>query len=174
MTAILGQLIGGGIIQTVGKVIDDLHTSDAEVRAADLEELKEGNKLLLAQTDINKVEAASASLFVAGWRPFIGWICGGSLGLYYIPKAVMLTAMWVYAAYRVVAAWNGVGVMPALPAYPDFGVADLLGLVMSMLGMAGLRHREVVAGKAREALAPTAAGAGRPSSVSPQSQEAGQ
>ena len=32
--------------------------------------------LVQAQTDINKVEAASPSVFVAGWRPFIGWTCG--------------------------------------------------------------------------------------------------
>jgi len=32
-----------------------------------------------AQLDVNKQEAASSSLFVAGWRPFIGWVCGGAL-----------------------------------------------------------------------------------------------
>ena len=34
-----------------------------------------------AQSDVNKVEAASTSLFVAGWRPYVGWICGTALGM---------------------------------------------------------------------------------------------
>lgn len=33
-----------------------------------------------AQTDINKVEAGATSLFIAGWRPYVGWICGTALG----------------------------------------------------------------------------------------------
>lgn len=158
----LVDILGGGLVQSVGNIVDDLHTSEAEKREADLKELQEVNKLLTGQLEVNKVEASHASIFVAGWRPFIGWICGASLGLYYIPKAIMMTGMWAYAAWKLVMAWNGQGGMPALPEYPDFGVWDLIGLVGTMLGMATIRHREVVSGKARGAIAPSGAAAGTP------------
>lgn len=151
----LASILTGGVIEAVGKVVDDLHTSDEERQAAELEARKLDNALLIGQQEINKAEAAHASLFVAGWRPAVGWVCAVALGLIYIPKAVVMAALWAYAAMRLVAAWNGVGTPPALPAYPDMGVADLIGLLFALLGMAGLRHRETLAGKARSApLAP--------------------
>ena len=45
------------------------------------EELVQLTAVTSAQTDINKVEAASANWWVAGWRPYIGWICGTALGM---------------------------------------------------------------------------------------------
>jgi len=45
------------------------------------EELEALKAVTSAQTDINKVEASSTSLFVAGWRPYVGWICGTALGI---------------------------------------------------------------------------------------------
>ena len=70
----------GGIVQTVGKVADDLFTSDEERLKAELDSFNAETARLQGQTDVNKIEAASLSLFVAGWRPAIGWICGLSLG----------------------------------------------------------------------------------------------
>lgn len=69
----------GGIIQTVGKVADDLFTSDEERLKAELDAYTAETVRMQGQTDVNKIEAASLSLFVAGWRPAIGWICGLSL-----------------------------------------------------------------------------------------------
>ena len=37
---------------------------------------KQAHQQIMAQVDVNKQEAAHKSLFVAGWRPAIGWICG--------------------------------------------------------------------------------------------------
>lgn len=86
-----------------GKVIDRLFPDPVQAGAAKLELLKlqQSGELaeITAQTDINKIEAASTSLLVSGWRPFIGWICGAGLGyqfliypvaVAYIPKIVML------------------------------------------------------------------------------------
>jgi hypothetical protein len=89
--------------------------------------------VMQAQSDTNKVEAGSSSLFVAGWRPSVGWVCSISLGLMYIPKAIVMTAIWTKLA------WAAAAVGGVLPVYPDLGVADLLGLLMALLGMAGLR-----------------------------------
>ena len=40
---------------------------------------KQANSIALAQIEVNKMEAASGSIFKGGWRPFIGWVCGISL-----------------------------------------------------------------------------------------------
>lgn len=86
-----------------GKVIDRLFPDPVQAGAAkrELLKLQQSGELaeITAQTDINKIEAASTSLLVSGWRPFIGWICGAGLGyqfliypvaVAYIPKIVML------------------------------------------------------------------------------------
>lgn len=70
----------GGIVETVGKVADDLFTSDEERMKAELDLFSAETTRLQSQTEVNKVEAGSSSIFVAGWRPAIGWICGISLG----------------------------------------------------------------------------------------------
>lgn len=86
------------------------------------------------QAEINKVEAASSIFFVAGWRPFIGWVCG--LGFAY--------------TFLVLPIVNGIltlfGVQEVLPGL-DNNV--LMELTLGMLGMAGLRSFEKMKGVAR-------------------------
>ena len=68
------------VLDIGGKLIDRLWPDPLQAANAKLELLKmqQNGDLaqMVAQTDINKVEAASSSLFIAGWRPFIGWGCG--------------------------------------------------------------------------------------------------
>lgn len=83
------------------------------------------------QADINKVEAASDKVFVAGWRPFIGWICGVGLGLQVI----------IFPLVATVAAAMGVSVtMPEMP------VEVLMVNLTGMLGLAGARSWEKIKG----------------------------
>lgn len=129
------------VFEIGGKLIDHFFPNAAEADAAKLKliELQQSGELaaMSGQLEINKIEAASASLFVAGWRPFVGWMCGISLGLVYIPKAVILSGMWAYQA------WSAVhGGSQVLPVFPDLGVTDLFGLLGAMLGMGGLRTFE--------------------------------
>lgn len=150
MSAIV-DILAGGLVKSVGDVIDDIHTSDEERAAAALEERKLDVQLATGVHETNKAEAQHASAFVAGWRPAIGWVCAASLAMVYIPKAFVLTAIWTYAALVTIGRWNGIDAVPALPAFPDLGVADLLALTGTMLGMAWMRSNETVQGKAREA-----------------------
>lgn len=53
-------------------------------QAGDLAQLSAHVKLMLRQVEVNKVEAQSGSLFVAGWRPFIGWVGGVGLGYQFV------------------------------------------------------------------------------------------
>jgi hypothetical protein len=79
---------------------------------------------LQAQSDINKVEAASSSVFIAGWRPFIGWVCGAALAWSYI---ILPVAQW------------GLLIAKIDTKLPEIPSGDLFNLTLAMLGMAGWR-----------------------------------
>lgn len=126
-------------LDAIGNTIDKLFTSDEERLQAQavLEKLRQHPDEL--QVELNKIEAASSSVFVAGWRPAIGWVCAASLAVYYIPRFVMGTTLWC------IAAWG----QQSLPPLPEMGIGDILGLVGSLLGMSWLRTSEKKAGVAR-------------------------
>lgn len=86
------------------------------------------------QLKVNAAEAASASTFVAGWRPFIGWICGAGLGYEFLLRP-LLTYVTALAGGHFVA--------------PDLDMASLSQLLFGMLGLAGMRTYEKVQGVAK-------------------------
>lgn len=104
--------------------------------------------VIQAQTDTNKIEAASTNWWVSGWRPAVGWVCAAALAMAYIPKATVLTGIWTYQCVLILSHWTGIGVPPVLPQYPDLGITDLIGLLMSMLGLGGMRMVEKLNGVA--------------------------
>lgn len=142
--SILGKAMGTAaapavdVIDAVGKAIDSTFTSDEEKAkiAAVLEQLRQRPDEL--QVELNKIEAAHPSMFVAGWRPAVGWVCVLSLLAYYPPRFIVATWLWVDKV-----AIDGVWVAP-----PDVGVTDILGLLAALLGMAGLRSYDKVKGNA--------------------------
>ena len=109
---------------------------DKEKRAAAEREIKEKltdslAKIDLAQLDINKTEAAHRSLFVAGWRPFIGWSCGVALAYTYIVQPI-LTFGLAQSGYLV--------------DLPAVDISQMMPVLMGMLGLGGLRSWEKVKG----------------------------
>lgn len=110
----------------------DLIPSDNKEAQAKLAELKEllaaSERSDVRQVEVNKEEARHHSIFVAGWRPFIGWGLGFSVVLYYIPKAVLTSYFWVLASIQA----NG------LVPYPEMD-SGLWELVVGLLGMGSLR-----------------------------------
>jgi hypothetical protein len=80
----------------------------------------------MKQIEDSLAEAAERALFVAGWRPTIGWVCALALTWAFLRPV----AVWVVTTFRL-----GVA-MPAV-------VTDhLLEMVLVMLGIAGLRTFE--------------------------------
>jgi Holin of 3TMs, for gene-transfer release len=83
----------GAVIKAVGGIISKVvpDTAAAAAAKAQLEQMTLSGQLqedlvqlqsvTSAQTDIDKVEAASTSVFIAGWRPFVGWVCGVGLAM---------------------------------------------------------------------------------------------
>lgn len=120
-----------------GKVIDRIWPDPAQAAAAKLELLKlqqSGEIAAMAgQMDINKAEAGNASIFVAGWRPFIGWVCGAACAWNWIGLKVALFV----AAYFA----HPLNLAPA-----DIG--EMMPVLMGMLGIGGLRTIEKINGVA--------------------------
>ena len=85
-----------------GKVMDRVFPDPAQAAAAKLEimKLQQSGELaqIAGQMEINKVEAASASLFVSGWRPGIGWVCGAGFAVQFVIGPL---AEWGSALYGV-------------------------------------------------------------------------
>lgn len=96
-----------------------------------------------SQLDINKVEAASPSLFVAGWRPAVGWVCVCGLGWQFV--ALPLLSYLVSVAATI---WHFT--IPPLPALDN---STLYPLLTSMLGLGALRTYEKTQDVARDTLA---------------------
>ena len=97
---------------------------------------KHAQELARGQIEINKTEAAHKSMFVAGWRPFVGWTCGVALAWHFVgqPLAVFVIT------------YSGV----EAPPLPVFEMESLLTVLLGMLGLGGLRTFEKTRGVSRE------------------------
>jgi hypothetical protein len=101
---------------------------------AERQQLAAAVALVQGQIAVNQVEAANPSVFVAGWRPFIGWVCGLALFYTYLGYP---TLIWIASV------WHPTLVVPKLG---NDGM--LYELLFGMLGMGGLRTFEKVKGVA--------------------------
>jgi len=128
---ILGNLFGGGAIKAVGNIIDDLHTSDEERQQAKATVLKIEAELRKRQMDVNLVEAKHRSVFVAGWRPCIGWICALALFWSFI---LAPTLNW-YIAFAQLEI-----------SLPNISLNELYPVILGMLGLGFARSYEKAKG----------------------------
>ena len=111
-----------GIIDKVADKIDDF-TLDKEEKAQLIQEI---NK---AQIEVNKVEANSNSLFVSGWRPFVGWPCGVALCYHFVLQPFLTFVLYSFGQQITL---------------PTFDMGTLTTILMGMLGLGGLRSYEKV------------------------------
>lgn len=83
---------------------------------------------IMGQLEINKAEASHRSIFVAGWRPFLGWCLSFAMAWHFVlaPMAIFITG-WVGAE---------------IPELPTFDMDSLMTVLLGMLGLGGLRTVE--------------------------------
>jgi hypothetical protein len=138
----LASLIGGSIGDAFKEIMGvfKVDPTTALETQAKLQEIQYGlqGKLIdqvSAQLAVNQAEASNASMFVAGWRPAIGWICG--LGLF-VQFLVNPISTWI-------AALLGKPIV-----FPTLDLGTLMTLLLGMLGLAGARTYEKINGVGTE------------------------
>ena len=129
------DLLGiGSVIEGVGKVAEHFVTTDKERMALELESRKIDQQNDMAQIDVNKMEAQSASLFVSGWRPFVGWVCG--FALFYV---AILDPIARFVA-EVIYSYSG--------KFPEIDTTITMQVLFGLLGLGGMRTYEKAKGVA--------------------------
>ena len=125
------------LFEVGSKVLDRVLPDPAQQAAAKLElmKLQQNGELaqITGQMEINKVEAASSSIFVSGWRPSIGWVCGAGFAVQFVIGPL---AEWGSALYG----------HPV--KFPQMDTGTMMPLLLGMLGLGGLRTAEKLADKA--------------------------
>lgn len=131
------DLLAGPIFGTVKTVVERLVPDKAKAAELQMELTKELMTGALSQAaeqmEINKIEAQNGSVFVSGWRPFIGWVCGMALCYQYVlaPLSIYGASLFGYS-------------IPPPPTLDN----SLWELVLGMLGMGAMRTFEKMQGVA--------------------------
>ena len=124
-------------ITGIGSVADLANTVIGKIwpdkTEAEKQQLAAAVMVIQGQLDINKAEAASPSIFVSGWRPAIGWVCGAACAWNWIGLPVALFA----ASY----AGHPLSLAPA-------DITEMMPILLGMLGLGGLRTVEKINGVA--------------------------
>ncbi len=135
MWSFLQPLVG----PIVNKLVDLIPDPNARAKAKEefeRELLTAVTQASQAQTKINEIEAQHSSIFVAGWRPFIGWVCGIGLLWAFILQPIFIWSITVFDL--------------GVTSIPKINSDGLYQLVLAMLGMGGLRTFEKMKGVSRE------------------------
>jgi hypothetical protein len=133
--------VGRSLIEKIwpdpAKQSEELRKLEELHQKGDLAVLNAEVQLLLGQINVNAAEANHKSIFVAGWRPFVGWVCG--LGLLY---ASVIEPLMRFIAK--VNDYNG--------TFPVLDTTITMQVLLGILGLAGFRTREKEKGVHKDTL----------------------
>jgi hypothetical protein len=136
---LLNKVFGGDSlakpIEAVGNIVDELFTSKEEKLTHEEVKMRLLQKPQIIQTEINKIEAQHRSIFVAGWRPFIGWVCGVALAYNFVLRDLL--------------AWVILNTKASVTLPPALQMDHLMTVLLGMLGLGGLRTWEKFKGKTK-------------------------
>ena len=122
------------LIDPISNILDKF-VADKDLKQKLEHELKtELHRANMAQIEVNKEEAKHRTVFVAGWRPFTGWVCATALAYHFILEPVIV---FILALYNIQL------------TLPQFDMGSLLTVLMGMLGLGGLRTYEKQKGLTR-------------------------
>lgn len=122
----IGNVLTAAREAITGKKIAD----PIELAKIDLQLQQLDNALTNGQLLINQEEAKSSSLFVAGWRPFIGWVCGTALAFQFLVTPIL---MWICLILNIV-----------IPVPPVLDLGSLMTILGGLLGLGTLRTFEKI------------------------------
>ena len=138
--SIISDIVAGGVSGGIGSIFSAIGTLAKDIRQAITGEISPEKKAEMeskllelefmsskAQTDINLEEARNPNMFVSGWRPFVGWICGFSLGWQFIGSPIF---EWIIKL-------SGKNIVA-----PTLDTGSLITVLFALLGLGGLRTYE--------------------------------
>lgn len=120
----------GAVADLAGSVINKIWPDKTE---AEKQQLAAAVTLVQGQIEINKAEASNPSVFVSGWRPAIGWVCGMACAWNWVGLPIVKMVMAIYD--------HPLQLNPA-----DIG--EMMPILLGMLGLGGLRTAEKINGVA--------------------------
>lgn len=127
----MSDLFGvGGVSELIGTAINKIWPDKSE---AEKQQLAAAVMVVQGQIDINKNEAENPSVFVSGWRPFIGWVCGTACAWNWIGLPIAKVII-VILGYKL-------DLSPA-------NLNEMMPVLLGMLGLGGLRTLEKINGVA--------------------------
>lgn len=127
LTALIGPVTG-----LLDKFVEDKDQKNALAHEIATLAEKQAHEAAMAQVSVNREEAKHRSIWVSGWRPFIGWVCGVALAYHFVLMPLILFGVTV----------SGV----EIPTLPEFDMGSLMTVLMGMLGLGGLRTFEKTKG----------------------------
>jgi len=129
------QALIGPVAGLLDKFIEDKDTKNALAHEISTMAERHAQELAKGQLEVNKVEAASKSMFVAGWRPAVGWVCvlGMASNFIIIPMANF-----------------GLAIAESNITIPLIDTSTMMPVLMGMLGLGVMRSVEKVQGVSRE------------------------
>lgn len=150
--ATIAALVTGGL-KIFEKFVPDKDKQDEFAHELSTFLSKSQHEISVAQIGVNLKEAAHKSLFVAGWRPSIGWTCSIAIFNNYILAPYVNTILMMNGATYTISVTNDAGQVvevTKLAQMPVLDLAALMPLLMGMLGLGAYRTYEKVKGVARE------------------------
>ena len=129
------QALIGPVAGLLDKFIEDKDTKNALAHEISTMAERHAQELAKGQLEVNKVETASKSMFVAGWRPAVGWVCvlGMASNFIIIPMANF-----------------GLAIAESSITIPLIDTSTMMPVLMGMLGLGAMRSVEKVQGVSRE------------------------
>ena len=122
----------GSVADLANNVINKIWPDKSE---QEKQQLAAAVTLVQGQLSVNQAEASNPNVFVSGWRPFIGWVCGAALVYHYILRPML---PWLLAFLG-----------KPVPPIPPLDMGDLITILLGMLGLGGLRTYEKRQGVAK-------------------------
>ncbi len=122
------QALIGPVTGLLDKFVEDKDQKNALAHEIATLAEKQAHEAAIAQVEVNKAEAQHRSIFVAGWRPFVGWVCGLALAYHFVLAPIILFATAIAGI--------------EIPKLPSFDMETLTTVLLGMLGLGGLRSFE--------------------------------
>lgn len=127
-----------GAVGIVADALTPKEQKDAERELAMMEMLQ---KISSGQLAVNAAEGANSNMFVAGWRPAVGWTCVTAFAITFVLLPILTSCVVYYSAFT--------GENVDLSGLPEMNMGEMMPVLLGMLGLGGLRTYEKTRGIAR-------------------------